>query len=258
MNSVFSEQDFADSLRPYFEQKQPVVLRSAVAAAPAIKLWGSIEYWMKTVGPNEMAHAEIGGAYSSFSTDRAEIPIHDYLQYLEMFAEHHGTTGPADPHERPTQIPVEELVYMAQNDLPHELHKDVSIPKLCDDESYNVGDGRLYSTMLWLGPRGCFSPLHQDPLDNLLMQFVGRKFIWMFEPQPGGWHYAGHDGQQPNTSPVNPEDDESLAKYNLFVDAGPPATQCILKPGDVLFIPKKWWHYVRSLDASASVNAWWR
>ncbi|XP_072124598.1 lysine-specific demethylase 8 isoform X7 [Mobula birostris] len=33
--------------------------------------------------------------------------------------------------------------------------------------------------------------------------------------------------------------------------------ECILSPGDVLFIPVSYWHYVRSLDVSFSVSFWW-
>ena len=32
--------------------------------------------------------------------------------------------------------------------------------------------------------------------------------------------------------------------------------QVTLDPGDVLFVPKKWWHYVQSLDTSISINTW--
>lgn len=35
-----------------------------------------------------------------------------------------------------------------------------------------------------------------------------------------------------------------------------PFVEAILGPGDMLFIPKKWWHYVRSLTTSISVNFW--
>ncbi len=31
----------------------------------------------------------------------------------------------------------------------------------------------------------------------------------------------------------------------------------ILEPGDVLFVPKHWWHFVTSLDSiTISVNSW--
>lgn len=32
---------------------------------------------------------------------------------------------------------------------------------------------------------------------------------------------------------------------------------CILEEGEMLYIPPKWWHYVRSLTTSFSVSFWW-
>eukprot|EP00536_Pseudo-nitzschia_multiseries_P006947 jgi/Psemu1/194234/e_gw1.154.29.1 len=176
---------------------------------------------------------------------------------------------------------------MAQNDLLPELYPDVWIPDCCrsgdersasyDSSNSNsndgpnsnskseskpdvVGLGRLYSVMVWLGPRGCVSPLHFDPLDNCLMHHAGRKRVLLFAPNGSGtstvpWHYAGHDGQQSNTSPVDPEHRKD---YSLFFEHAPDRLECVLEPGDLLYIPSKWWHHVRSIDASASVNVWWR
>ena len=48
---------------------------------------------------------------------------------------------------------------------------------------------------------------------------------------------------------------EHLERYPRFVDAF--YQECILEPGDCLFIPKGWWHYVQSLSVSASVSFWW-
>jgi lysine-specific demethylase 8 len=31
-----------------------------------------------------------------------------------------------------------------------------------------------------------------------------------------------------------------------------------LGPGEVLYIPPGWWHYVKALQPSASVSFWWR
>ncbi|KAI9672096.1 MAG: hypothetical protein M1831_001909 [Alyxoria varia] len=33
--------------------------------------------------------------------------------------------------------------------------------------------------------------------------------------------------------------------------------EAVLHPGECLYIPRGWWHYVRSLDISASVSFWW-
>lgn len=36
-----------------------------------------------------------------------------------------------------------------------------------------------------------------------------------------------------------------------------PFLDCILEEGEMLYIPPKWWHYVRSLSLSFSVSFWW-
>lgn len=32
--------------------------------------------------------------------------------------------------------------------------------------------------------------------------------------------------------------------------------QVVLEPGDVLLVPRHWWHYVESLEPSISINTW--
>jgi oxalate decarboxylase/phosphoglucose isomerase-like protein (cupin superfamily) len=29
-----------------------------------------------------------------------------------------------------------------------------------------------------------------------------------------------------------------------------------LKPGDVLFVPRHWWHYVENVGTAVSINSW--
>lgn len=249
--------NLVSELRPHFERQEPLLLRGAVSGAPAMELWKSFDYWQSNVG-QEMAKVEIGGSYASTGgsdgeSSTAEIPVEGYLQYLRLFEERHGKSVSPET-EPPTP---EEMVYMAQNDLFPALYKDIIVPDFCQDESNRVGLGRLYSVMLWLGPHSSVSPLHNDPLDNLFMQYVGRKSVLLFPPNTQV--YAGHNGQQSNTSPIEPEPENEAInnkKYPLF----DPSTgiSCEVGPGDALYIPSKWYHYVKSLDISASVNIWWR
>ena len=253
------QEPLAHSIQPFFEKQIPVVMRGAVSHVPAIEFWKSWEYWQQTVG-NETCKVEIGGSYGSQDMDSTEIPMEGYLQYLQLFEKRHAST----PFQ---SIPKEELVYLAQNDLFARLYQDVWIPDFCDDNNDSsttqtkVGLGRLYSCMLWLGPRGCVSPLHYDPLDNCLMQYVGRKSILLYPPNATDQLYAGHDGQQSNTSPIDPTAPagaRSRERYPIFYSQRPTAYECSLEPGDLLYIPSKWWHFVQCLETAASVNVWWR
>jgi lysine-specific demethylase 8 len=59
-------------------------------------------------------------------------------------------------------------------------------------------------------------------------------------------------------SPLSQVDVERVdAKaFPLFSDA--PYTECILEAGEMLYIPPRCWHYVRSLSVSFSVSFWWK
>ena len=56
------------------------------------------------------------------------------------------------------------------------------------------------------------------------------------------------------TSPIRVEAADAADAYPAF--AGATYTEAVLGPGDVLFIPRSVWHYVRSLTTSCSVNFW--
>jgi len=290
----------SNCLRPYHQNQKPVLIKNYYKAndrnCNAIKKWSDLEYLRSTIGEDTTCLVEIGGSYTNSNTSRPEIRFGDYIEYMKKIHEKYGSKqqtiaveeerGIYSNNERCNKetIPkLEEIVYMAQNDLYSELYKDFTIPELCHKALHNVGEGKIYSTMFWFGPRHSVSPLHFDPLDNLLIGFGGRKNVLLyprtyklksmgnnddnhFDSDDNdvndstidviNWHYAGHSGQQYNTSPIdvyNPDYD----KYPLFANA-PTAIECTLYPGDVLFIPSRWWHHVTSIDTAVSVNIWWR
>ncbi|KAI2506776.1 hypothetical protein MHU86_7671 [Fragilaria crotonensis] len=232
----------SETLRPYFLAKQPVVIRQAMMGAPALQHWKDWGYLEQMVDREAICHVEIGGNYSK--SKRADIRLGDYLAYIQMFEERYGRSG-GEP-------PAKDLVYLAQNDLAQGLEQDFELPPFVSE----LGDGRLYSVMTWIGPYGCSSPLHFDPMDNALMQFVGAKKVTLYPP--GTEVYAGEEVNQHNTSPINFEDEAlDLERYPLLENL-PPAIVCTLTAGDLLYMPRKWWHQVRTIETSVSVSAWWR
>lgn len=47
-----------------------------------------------------------------------------------------------------------------------------------------------------------------------------------------------------------------LAKFPLFASAH--VYDCVVDAGESLFIPKQFWHHVRSLDPSISISCWFQ
>ena len=88
-------------------------------------------------------------------------------------------------------------------------------------------------------------------MDNLLVQVTGRKRVVLFSPQEVNNLYLSGD-----KSRVLDIDTPDLTAYPRFAHAT--RHECLLKAGDVLFIPALWFHNVVSLDFSVAVNLFWK
>ena len=110
---------------------------------------------------------------------------------------------------------------------------------------------------LWIGTRGTVTSLHSDPSDNLLCQVSGYKYVRLYALDQTPLLYAttqrANNTNSFGTSPVRVE----APLPPEYAKAGEAAyVEGVLGPGDMLFIPKSHWHYVRSLTTSVSVNFW--
>ena len=237
-------------MRPYFEQGQPLVLRNLLNVMPRNHVamtskFGNWYFWLTTVRNGTDCHVELGGHYASPNSHRADIPFDEFISYLQLFEDRFGTKSQSpfttsDGEEEPE---ASDLIYLAQNDLFDEIYEHIDIPSFTrelGEQEHN------YSTMIWMGPYGCVSPFHYDPLDNLLMQFVGQKQFLLCPPDT-----VLPAGTQSNTSSWDPYQEPMVIPEIVL-------QHTLLKPGDAIYIPKKWYHHVQTIQTSVSINTWFR
>jgi lysine-specific demethylase 8 len=203
-------------------------------------------------------------------------------------AAHAAGGGGQQQQQQPQQ---RQLLYLAQHQLFEQvpaLAADIVTPDYC-----SLGErGGVSAVNAWFGPAGTVTPLHQDPEHNLLAQVrlcapcmarcgraaattlkcvqappradttpcrrrtqvVGTKYVRLFDPCHTARLYPHGQGMHTNTSQVDVESVDA-ARFPLF--AGAPHVDAVLRPGDMLYMPPRWWHFVKATSLSFSVSFWW-
>ena len=136
-------------------------------------------------------------------------------------------------------------------DILQKLADDIPVPE------YVRRHGQ-YGQMLWMGATNTIAPPHYDPGNTLHAVIRGRKRFLLFDRREL-WHmhpYGVFSGYYPHTSKVLDADHADLTKYPRFQSVT--AHECVLQPGDFLYIPVGWWHQVNTLEPSIAVSFWWR
>jgi hypothetical protein len=105
----------------------------------------------------------------------------------------------------------------------------------------------------WLGPAQTVTPLHCDYTENLFAQIWGRKRFVLYPPHHARFLDARESNPVLYASKFNP-DAPDFDSFPQARQAKP--TGCVLKPGELLYLPAGWFHHVRALEDSLSVNRW--
>ncbi|KAJ1421947.1 JmjC domain [Sesbania bispinosa] len=221
-------------LKDHYLSGSPVIISDCMAHWPAKSKWNNIDYLLRVAGDRTVP-VEVGKNYLCADWKQELITFSEFLERIKSSGHSPGC---------PT--------YLAQHplfDQINELRKDIFIPDYCF-----AGGGELRSLNAWFGPAGTVTPLHHDPHHNILAQVVGKKYIRLYSASLSEELFPYSDTMLSNSSQVD-LDDVDERKFPKVQDLE--FVDCILEEGEMLYIPPKWWHYVRSLTTSLSVSFWW-
>ncbi|KAL6055599.1 Lysine-specific demethylase 8 [Balamuthia mandrillaris] len=256
---------FATFKENHYKQDQPVVIVGGAKHWPAFQKWNDLRPFVNRYG-HRVVPIEIGllsesgqfGGATAASHSSSKQTWYETTTTLKEFVEQFLVPSNSSPE-------VPQVGYLAQHalfDQFPELKQDYAIPPY-------TNCGALSNINAWLGTANTVTSLHFDSYDNILVQIAGFKYIRLYstnqskylytqeedvnhEPSPSNGA-ASLDAQKNSTQCGNVEKVD-VERFPLFEKAE--YTECILGPGDMLFIPFKCWHYVRSLTTSFSASFW--
>ncbi|KAF3929792.1 hypothetical protein ABW19_dt0208544 [Dactylella cylindrospora] len=246
------------------------------ASARKRSRWSSVPYLLsKTVNGRRIVPVEVGRTYTDPDLKQKIMTFREYIQkYLlregEGSTEHDGVFGYLAQHNLLTQIP--------------SLRDDISVPEYIQytrpslypssDNMYDSDDEdeEVKTTInAWLGPASTITPLHTDNYHNMFCQVVGTKYVRLYPPSatcamyPMGVDERGINMSNTSSVPtgwVEGSDElsmqlegDDIERWKTFRKEK--YVEFVVREGEVVFFPKGWWHYVRSLETSFSVNFWW-
>jgi len=237
--------------REFVSRLRPVVIAGIADQWPAISLWGAA-YFKRTLPETEVPVEvwERGGPGNDPAdylrkVRREAMPLGKFLD-LVLGAGKESSSR-----------------YLAQYPILR------AAPRLLEDirppEEYMRAPAFLPRTLaarlrldpaLWIGPAGAVTTLHFDSTHNLFVQISGAKKVILIPPgQSAFLYYPCRDfGLNLHFSPVDVEHPDPN-RHPRFARATP--REITVRPGEMLFIPATWWHYLRALEPSISLNFWW-
>ncbi|NYE61603.1 hypothetical protein FHW58_002810 [Duganella sp. 1224] len=218
-----------DFLRDYYRRNQPVILTGMLDGCAARDKW-SFDYLAAQLGEHEV-EVQFG---------RDADP-----DYEINSAAHRRRLRFADYVALVRDAGVTNDFYMTAN---NDGHNRAALRQLLADlpplDAYLRPDRGGF---FWFGPAGTITPFHHDLTNNLMIQVAGRKRVRMVAPcdTPGMYN------QRHCFSPV---DGRRVDTERFPLMAGVPVRECVLAPGELLFLPVGWWHFVEALDVSITVS----
>jgi hypothetical protein len=220
-----------DFLCNYYSTNRPVIITGMMDDWPAMRKW-NLDYFNERFGDREIEVQMGRNAGANYEIEREKFLSRiRFSAYVEMVRTATGTN---------------DFYLTANNNSSNKR----ALPELWDDvvqiPEYLDGSDR-FGGFFWFGPPGTITPFHHDLTNNFMAQVIGRKRVkiapsWDMPLMRNDFHvFSRVDGRVVPPSP-HPDPDE------------PQIIECILNPGEILFLPIGCLHFVEGIDISVTMS----
>ena len=219
-----------------FSTKLAVKVRQGCQSWPAIRRWCHETFWSQSA---------LGQRFVPVETDYWMEEGFNVMQLKDFIAQCQVSSTSKNPSKGG---------YLAQHALLDQLpilEADVLTPDLA-----LCGSTGTVLRQAFFGPQGTVTPLHWDPYENIFCQVVGKKYLRLYPPSESEKLYP-RDKDLMNNSRIDPPDVLEGAT-SIYEETFPDFLKAkfqdvVLEPGDLLYLPMGWWHFVKSCSVSISV-----
>lgn len=216
----------------YYRPGRPVLITGMATEWPAYAKW-SFAYFRELAGAESDVVVEHGNVLQNrtrLSTDS----LRDYIDTVVLAPAGGGGAG------------VKRYASL--------LQIFAIFPQLAADVDFSLLTRltRWHYTFGWIGPAGTVAGFHIDWIQNILAQIHGTKKVSLVPPHQSAGMYPSRKYDLRSTLSAIEPTRWDPARHPLFAQVQPLETT--LEAGQMLFIPRGWWHRVEALTPSISVN----
>ena len=222
----------AEFFENYYFMNRPVMIQGMLNDWPALECW-TPEYFKRKCG-KQLIEVQFGRNENLNYEIKADqyiqqMKFSDYIDLIQSSTE----TNDFYITARNTNTNGEALSALWQD-----------VPLMAE---YLKTDSITYPGFFWYGPKGTITPLHHDLTNNFMAQVQGRKLVRLFSPT----HLPNVYNNYNVYSPVDLGNID-YAQFPQFKNIK--IMDVIIEPGDLLFLPVGYWHYVLGLETSITMT----
>ncbi len=226
---------YREFVKNYLRPRRPLIMKGALSEWPASTRW-RLEYFAEKLQGRPITPIVLDHGFFRLDVESG-VKLAPPMSFEQYASDIEGTRRPSSFLRLPLEGHHRRL-----------FEDDIVTPEYCKRHV------RLTRNR-WIAGTGATSDLHYDMTHNLIAQVQGTRSVTLYAPSetpklyPFPRRTLNHHHSQVHVEAPD------LHRFPRFALAKP--LEFVLSAGEMLFIPRGWWHRLHCLEPSVAVNYFW-